>query len=208
MNSSHSRWNGEFQHAFESDLVHARTRLLSKHTEVTILRASVRFLAGDISADSLSKKTKLRIGHKVKTSRIGTDFDRWFLQKTGKTESHFVVSAVLCSSRLQTAARDLPDDHGEVSIISELGGDAKAETFLFEMISLLQKQGRGEPGPLLSNGHLNIFYIRDQQKVLRSVCVNFVGDGWRIHAYLLKNAQKWPKGSLVFFRKGEDESTP
>ena len=54
-------------------------------------------------------------------------------------------------------------------ILAELGGEAKAETTLTEVYSLMEAQKNGENGPLLTNGYANIFYVRDVNGALRAV---------------------------------------
>jgi hypothetical protein len=92
-------------------------------------------------------------------------------------------------------------------IINELGGEAKAETTLSEMFSLMEKQKNGESGVLLNNGYANIFYIRDQNGVLRAVGVDWDDGGWYVGAYSVEDPGGWRVGRQVFSRNSVLESS-
>src|SRR5690606_14742846 len=83
-------------------------------------------------------------------------------------------------------------------IIEELGGEAKAETTLSEMYGLLQKQSKGEDGVLLTDGRVNIFYVKDTSGVLRAVDVHWSGGGWFVSAYPVEFPVGWGVGHRVF----------
>ena len=123
----------------------------------------------------------------VKIYELGTNFKVWFLKKV---EAPFAGSELLYQ-KLVTSSKNTP-------IISELGGEKKAETTLTEMFFLMEKQGRGQDGDLLTNGYANIFYIRDVDGVLRAVCVYWGGRGWRVNACPTDNPHGWSAGPRVF----------
>mgnify|MGYP001577204960 CR=1 FL=1 len=131
-------------------------------------------------------------GHKanVKISYLGDNFTTWFLSGKGKTEDP-ISEITLRYHKLRQSSVDGP-------IITELGGEAKAETTLSEMFSLMEKQKNGESGTLLNNGRANIFYIKDQNGVLRAVCVGWNDDGWDVIAYSVENLSRWDGGYQVF----------
>jgi len=81
-----------------------------------------------------------------------------------------------------------------------LGGEAKAETTLFEMYQLLKKQASGGEGELLTNGYANIFYIKDMSGVLRAVSGNWGDGGWRVYAIAVEDPGDWDAGYRVFSR--------
>lgn len=85
-------------------------------------------------------------------------------------------------------------------IIKELGGEAKAETTLTEMFSLMEKQKDGGDGVLLNNGCANIFYIRDKNGVLRAVSVLWFDDGWYVPADSVVYTNEWRAERRVFSR--------
>lgn len=128
----------------------------------------------------------------VKISGLGTSFAKWYLSGDGKTEDP-ISEQMLRYHKLRKSSVDGP-------IITELGGEEKSETTLTEMFSLMEKQKSGEDGVLLNNGYANIFYIRDQNGVLRAVCVYWRGGGWRVFALELEDPGAWRGGDQVFSR--------
>jgi len=126
---------------------------------------------------------------KVKISYLGDNFKAWFGDKTEDP----ITEQTLRYHKLRKASVDGP-------IITELGGEAKAETTLTEMFSLMEKQGEGEKGALLNNGWWNIFYIRDQNGVLRAVFVGWLVDGWLVGAFEVTDPGRWSVGGRVFSR--------
>lgn len=129
---------------------------------------------------------------KVKISYLGDNFTSWFLSGSGKTEDP-ISEQTLRYHKLRKSSVDGP-------IIEELGGEEKSETTLSEMFVLMEKQGKGEDGVLLNNGYVNIFYIRDQNGVLRAVSVDWDGDGWGVYAFSVEDPRTWYVGYQVFSR--------
>jgi hypothetical protein len=132
-------------------------------------------------------------------SYLGDNLKAWFLKGKGKIEPPFAGST-LQYAKLRKAATDMPQNPGKQAIIPELGGEAKAETTLSEMFSLMEKQKNGEDGVLLNNGYANIFYIRDGALVLRTVVVSWHGEGWSVCADSFEGAYGWGDGDQVFSR--------
>lgn len=120
---------------------------------------------------------------------LGSNFKTHFL---GKTEKPF-ASSELNVHKLLKNALDKP-------IIEELGGEAKAETTLTEMFSLMEAQGHGQKGTLLTNGWVNIFYIRDVNGVLWAVRCRWAGDGWDCRACSVADPREWAAGRQVVSR--------
>ena len=135
----------------------------------------------------------------VKISAVWDNFTNWFLSGDGKTEDP-ISEQTLRYHKLRKASVDGP-------IIIELGGEAKAETSLSEMFSLMEKQKNGEDGVLLNNGYANIFYIKDQKGVLHAVVVHWVDGGWGVYARSVENPSRWPGGYRVFSRNSVLESS-
>jgi len=129
---------------------------------------------------------------KVLISSVWDNFARWFLSGDGKTEDP-ISEQTLRYHKLRKSSGDGP-------IIEELGGEAKAETTLSEMFSLMEKQKHGEDGVLLNNGYANIFYIRDQNGVLRAVFVGWDDGGWGVDAVSVEDPDGWIDGVQVFSR--------
>ena len=136
---------------------------------------------------------------KVKISYLGDNFTEWFLSVSGKTEDPITEQA-LRYHKLRQSSVDGP-------IIAELGGAEKSETTLSEMFALMEKQGKGEDGVLLNNGYANIFYIKDQNAVLRAVYVRWDGDGWNVFADSVEDPVRWSDGGQVFSRNSVLESS-
>ncbi len=135
---------------------------------------------------------------KVKISYLGDNFTEWFLSDSGKTEDP-ISEQTLRYSKLRKASVDGP-------IIAELGGAEKSETTLSEMFALMEKQGKGEDGVLLNNGYANIFYIKDQNGVLRTVVVIWIDVGWDVDADSVGDPGSWRDGRQVFSRNSVLES--
>jgi hypothetical protein len=128
-------------------------------------------------------------GVRVKISGWGDNFEKNFLGKIEEVSS--VVN--LCCHRLKKWSRS-------ILIISELGGDDAAETMLAEMYALMEKQGNGESGDLLTNGGANIFFIRDVAGVLWTVYCYWVDVGWRLDANPVVDQSEWYGARPVFSR--------
>ncbi|OGF82592.1 hypothetical protein A3B18_01370 [Candidatus Giovannonibacteria bacterium RIFCSPLOWO2_01_FULL_46_13] len=170
-------------------------RLLAKNGEpvTELLLEPVGTIAVSATAERFVAKDKFMIdtGRKalVKISYLGDNFTEWFL---GKTEGPFAGSTLRYSN--------LRKDSLDVPIVSELGGEEKAETTLAEIYTLMELQRDGRVGVLLNNGYANIFYVRGGVLVLRAVSVLWGGDGWNLIAYPLGNPRGWDAGRQVFSR--------
>ena len=125
----------------------------------------------------------------VKVSYLGDKFRAWFLAKTEEPKGE----TVLRYATLRKSSVDAP-------IITELGGEEKAETSLCEMFFLMEQQKHGEDGILLTNGYANIFYIKDQTGVLRTVSVYWDDGGWGVDAGSTEDPITWYDGRQVFSR--------
>lgn len=120
---------------------------------------------------------------------VGSNFENWFFNKTVEP----ISKSELRYHKLRKNSVDDP-------IIAELGSEAKAETTLAEMFVLVEMQANGESGVLLTNGYANIFYVRDINGVLRTVCCYWhVGD-WRVHANPVEDPHACNDGGQVFSR--------
>lgn len=138
-------------------------------------------------------KEKFRMDSKeVKFYGIWDNFRDWFISDDGKIEDP-LGEQTLRYGKLTKNSVDVP-------IIEELGGEAKAETTLNEFYDLLKKQANGENGVLLTNGYANIFYIRDQNGVLRAVNARWDDDGWAVGAISVESPIEWIADNQVFSR--------
>lgn len=129
----------------------------------------------------------------VKISFVGENFRNWFLQDNCKAEALISVSTLRYAKLRQRSVDGL--------IIEEIGGESKAETTLTELFALMLKQRNGEVGVLLTNGWANLIYIKDQNGVLRTVCVHWGGDGWDVDAGSTSYSGLWLDGYRVFSRR-------
>ena len=125
----------------------------------------------------------------VKISYLGDSFREWFL---GKTEEP-TQETTLHYYKLRRNSVDGP-------IITELGGEAKAETTLSEMFSLIERQGHGEDGVLLNSGAASIFYIRDITGSLLGVRVRWRYNSWQVRARSVEFPYRWHNAHRVFCR--------
>ncbi|OGC04397.1 hypothetical protein A2276_08635 [candidate division WOR-1 bacterium RIFOXYA12_FULL_43_27] len=160
--------------------------LLDPVGTVIIPATTSRFIACEKFVCDTSRKAEARISY------LGDFFTECFLGDDGKVEEP-IGKQTLRYARLKKASVDDP-------IITEQGGEAKVETTLTEMFSLMEKQKDGEAGVLLNNGYANIFYIRDKNGVLRAALVLWFGDGWRVYASSVEYPLEWFAGYRVFSR--------
>lgn len=143
------------------------------------------FVAADWFELRTSRNAKLRI------ENISRDFDSWFLSGEGKIEQK-VERRPLHRYRLLKRSYDQP-------IVVELGGNTEAETTLWEMCDLLDKQASGEAETLLMDGHTNFLYVCDQMAVLRMVYIYRLDDGIGIGTRPIKNKKiEWAPSNQVF----------
>ncbi|MEK7660400.1 MAG: hypothetical protein AAB343_04325 [Patescibacteria group bacterium] len=128
----------------------------------------------------------------VKISFLWNNFSEWFLTGNSKTEAP-IMEQTLRYHTLRKASLD-------GSIITALGGAERAEMGLSHVFSLMEAQGKGEDGVLLTNGYANIFYVKDRKGVLRTVYVYWHDDGWNVNAYSVEDPDRWGDGDRVFSR--------
>lgn len=131
-------------------------------------------------------------GVEVKIANIDEAFSTWFLAGGGKIEpaqpEHWVRYLKIKKNSLDT------------SFIADLGGEEQVETLLSDLWGLLKKQPQGGKGALLSDGHANIFYVRDCQGIIRTVYAGWHGDGWHIHAFSVEFPSGWCIDDRLFSR--------
>lgn len=106
----------------------------------------------------------------VRVSFLGDDFKAWFKRKVEEAKGD--PSSLNCYT-LERETTDIP-------IITELGGEAKAETTLAEIWYLMKCQPNGEV--TLSMSYPNIFYAYDADNVLQAVGVQRNFGGWCVYA--------------------------
>jgi hypothetical protein len=124
----------------------------------------------------------------VKMVEHGSNFKSWF---GGKVEEDAPDGELRPLTLTQSAS--------DSEIIADLGGEAAAEVTLAEIWRLMERQANGGEGVLLTNRYANIFYVRDREGVLRTVCVCWRGLGWYAGAFAL-DGHGWRGARRVFSR--------
>lgn len=158
-----------------------KRRLLKFSGSIEIPAATSLFIVKEKFAVNTSKEAK------VKNSYIGRTFQERFLgSKQIIREIDYVSSAIHFYSPLERSTDN--------RIIDELGGKEIVESNLYSMSFLMEKQGHGQGGILLSDGYANIFYIRDDEGVLWAIDLLWDGAGWSIDADSTDTTD--PKGFL------------
>lgn len=158
--------------------------LLALIGTITISATTTRFVARDKFVVNTKDSAP------VKISYITDNFNAWFLDKVEEP----MPETTLTFHQLTKRSFDR-------SIIDELGGETKAETTLAMIYALMERQGGGKDGPLLTNGCANIFYVRSVKGELCVVFVNWYGVGWHVRANFVGNPYGWDDRDRVFARK-------
>lgn len=146
------------------------------------IQATERFIAREKFVVDTSKKAR------VKISYLNDKFNAWFLPKVDDPAAEMLL-------RYTKLTRPALDDE----IRKEIGAELE-ETTLVAIYELMERQKNGESGALLTNGGLNIFYVRDATGALRAVYVYWSGYGWFVLAYSVSNPGRWSDGNRVFSR--------
>ncbi len=164
-------------------VVNAVTEKFLELVGTIMVPATKKFVATDHFTVDVSAKAEVRIGY------LSDSFRNWFLGKTeeprGTTELNY--------QRLRKYSPDKP-------ILDELGDTA--ETTLGMVWELLRLQPNGEDGgTMLTNGCANIFYVRDVNGELRTVCACLsADDGWYVSAHSVAGSHGQHAGHRVFSR--------
>jgi len=127
----------------------------------------------------------------VRITFVNENFKKYFLPKVEEN----VYAAWLRNHRLCRNSVDTP-------IITEIGGEAKAEIYLAQMWELLKRQGSGEPsskGGLLVNNEGNISYSKGVNGVLWVLSANWSNlfNGWGVEAHAIPIPGEWSTGFQV-----------
>lgn len=119
----------------------------------------------------------------------GSNFDKLFLRKVEKNIGELTV-AVYC----------LEKDSLDAPILTQLGD--YAEINLAHFFSLIEKQSKGESGPLLVKGYANIAYIRgiDNNRWVVCACWRSARGCWFVGAYSVGGPDRWWVGGRVLSR--------
>ncbi len=127
---------------------------------------------------------------KLMIAYIVGHFPQWF---SGKVEGPVAASTL--------HYYELQRDAGDKAILSALGGEGRVETTMTEVYALMDRQRSGQGGILAINGWGNIFYVRDEQGVLRVVYVHWCDDAWGVEASLMhRKDTEYPVRDRVFTR--------
>lgn len=151
-----------------------------------VTTVSVAAIESFKSADTFkvdTKKAATRIYY------LGDNFKKHF----GRKEEGASEATEIKVHKLLVGSLDAP-------IITELAD--KCEITLGQFFTLLSKQGKGESGPLLTNGSANIAYIHDDEGNLWAVFAFWVAGrgGWYVGAGSVGNPGRWRDGRRVLSR--------
>ena len=154
--------------------------LLQGRATLEIKIVQIFQLIGTIKTLATTKKFVAKDSFKLKKdggicSCLNEEFVKWFLTGVGKIED-------LIGDHTVSYHRPLKGFEGQAIIIG-LGGEEKIEVTLVEMFSFMLKQSNREDGILLTDGHHNVFFVRDIDGHIRVVSVGFKDDGWDVHAF-------------------------
>ncbi len=124
----------------------------------------------------------------VKMSDFSIHFFEWFYAKTEGIK----VRRLLNKSRLLTLLLS------SGPIIADIGGEESAETFMVDIVYLVEQQPNGEKGHLDTNGNANIFFVRNSANHLKEVSVSWAGKSWLFQAHSLDSGHAREDGSIIF----------
>jgi hypothetical protein len=128
-------------------------------------------------------KEDLRKDSPVKIARVSEEFKREF----GRVAEDTTEAVELKIYRLREYAL-------HISILAELGDTCMLT--LGQIFALLQKQRKGEEGPLLTDGGRNLAYAWDIGPSLRAVRLIWDSDrkGWHVDFSYIESALRCPPG--------------
>lgn len=89
-------------------------------------------------------------------------------------------------------------DSADRPLINELGGETEVEGTFMAAFALLQRQPKGEPGFLQTNGYANIFYARDKDGMMCAIRIGWASDGWVVDAIPVADPEPWHGDHLIF----------
>ncbi len=129
----------------------------------------------------------------VKITCISEEFKNRFINKIEDPSTHSII-----------CGRNLIKDSVDEPILSELGGQEKAETTLTEIYAMMKNQAEGNAGIILTNECANIFYARDINNTLCVVTIRWFSDGWDVGASSVEDPDKWLADDRVFSRNSSE----
>ena len=152
---------------------------LLKYVRGVAVAGITRFVAADKFVVNTDPKAKVRIWY------VGDNFKAGVL---GKIEQN-VASAKIAVHTLLKASLDAP-------IMTELG--ARTEISLAHFWALIEAQGQGQAGSLLTNGYANIAYVKGVDGNVWAVVAYWnAGDGWSVFASSVECPFRWSEGYQV-----------
>lgn len=124
---------------------------------------------------------------KIKIATVWNEFKSRFFDKTEPPAPEMIYRKY----KLMRISPDAP-------IISELGGESKAEGPVTAAITMLERQASGLPGFLQTNGYANIFYSRDKKGVLCAIRIGWADGGWVVDAMPVQDPLAWNGKHEIF----------
>lgn len=142
-----------------------------------------KFVVKDNFKVGLNEEAQVEISH------LGVNFKKWFLEKEEEPNPNPNGTIYGCLLRKNSA---------DNSILSELGGEEKAQVTLAEIFALMKNRNRNKN--LVGDGLANIFYAPDVKGITRAIDV-FTHDNktWQVAAFPTKGSDKWSADTKVFF---------
>lgn len=128
----------------------------------------------------------------VRIETLGSKFEEAFLRDTT-----LEVDAPAGGVRVHRLRQRISDD----CIVEALGGISKVAISLARFWQLLQPQGSGQSGELLTNGGSNLAFVLDDSCRYYFVCFNWLAhkSAWQISANLVRHGSRlWSVGGRVF----------
>lgn len=123
---------------------------------------------------------------------IGTVFDefqrRFLSDKKRGLEAHPEMSIQVCS---------LTRNSTTVEILEHFSDGRVPLVPLSVVFEILRRQPNGEPGPLNTQGLVNIFFVEDSVNMLQTVRTHWFGYGWHIGSYPKSRTIPWISGAKI-----------
>lgn len=166
--------------------------------EVTVTKPAKPSLLRLMSTESVSATQSFKSADNFKVDTKKAAVRIYYLGDNFK--KHFGRKEEGASEAVDIKVHKLLEGSLDAPVITELAD--KCEIMLGQFFALLSKQGKGETGPLLTNGYANIAYIRDDEGILWAVSAYWYSDrgGWYVVAYSVEHPGRWIGGIQVLSR--------
>ena len=166
--------------------------------EVTVTKPAKPNLLRLMSTESIAAIESFKSAECFKVDTKKAAVRIWYLGDNFK--KHFGRKEEGACEAVDVKVHKLLEGSLDAPIITELAD--KCEITLGQFFALLRSQGKGESGPLLTNGWANIAYIRDDEGILWAVFAlwDLGSGGWSVDAYSVWRPRGWRGGRRVLSR--------